>query len=204
MNTTCLGKNKKGEQCSRLPDRATGYCRMHTPKELTLEEKIAESVRIEKERRDEIADHIRSISDLESLKEAQKEVAIAIMDGVIDNKSAGAIVQLLRHQAELIKNTAPPPEVLTEAQGGTLLERSKNMTETECFELLQDWNTGLKKLIQAVQTVEKTPALLEAPAETVEAQQVTEVSDGFEQTANSDSEREGRIPEASEDSAEIF
>jgi hypothetical protein len=124
-------------------------------KEEEYDRLLAEQAAGEDQRLELIKASIQTIDDLESLRQAELLVINGLIDETICEKRASAIAQLLKHQAELISKRKEGGDVLDPTKRDALIKISVEMSGDDCWELLSDKTSALKRLMARAEALQQ-------------------------------------------------
>lgn len=169
MTTTyCIGTKTDGSFCEKRA-KANGYCLDHDPakkrdlekeqKQQQREEAARESARKAKydQRREifekDLNEMVLECNDLESLRRLELKIMKALIDGTIDDPRIGSpVVQLLKHQADLIEMVKPDDGLKNAGQREIAIMIAMKMPAEQQLQLLGDFAQGMKLIEKQAKT----------------------------------------------------
>lgn len=173
----CLGLNEFGKPCPGKGLR-NGFCRKCDPAEQTRQKhlkikeakKAAEAAakREQAEELDniELEDMVKQCQSVEDIRKLELKILGKIATGTIDPRAGSSIVQLLKHQVDLLDRKKLDDPTITEEEKDKIRSKARKMTAEEMLMLLGEFAQGYKNLVKAVR---------EEPAENLITIEVKEV-----------------------------
>lgn len=157
----CLGVKSTGAFCTKRPG-SNGFCKSCDPnasrdyereeQQLRREEAAAARAKVLKKEQSaeimaqEIKDKILEITDLEGLRRLELKVLemFVSVDCSIDARFGSAIVQLLKHQADMLQAVKPDEGLKGAGQREIAIQIALKMTPEQQLMLLGDFAQGMK------------------------------------------------------------
>ncbi len=168
MADICIGMLPDRTLCTKRANRS-GYCRSCDPE--TKKEQIkAAKKQAEKDAKDEQRNEIFQ-QDLKHMilecrtHEDLRKLELKIMEGLIDGSIAdprvgSPIVQILKHQEDLLDRAAPDKDDLKPHEREKAIKIAISMSEDQMLALIGDFAHGLKNLVrQAKEEAQAVPVI---------------------------------------------
>jgi hypothetical protein len=173
----CTNKANKSGYCKACESTVSGKSAL----ELQTLEEAKKTARAEALRRakveqrqeillEDISDSILEIRDIEGVRRLELKVMQGLVDGTIDSKAGSPIVQLLKHQCELLGITMEKEEKLDSSQREMALQIAIKMSPEQMLKLLGDFSHGMQNLVKEVKTQQRD--ILVVPKEVISGAEI--------------------------------
>ncbi|HIA51285.1 MAG TPA: hypothetical protein EYN91_04245 [Candidatus Melainabacteria bacterium] len=187
MSQKCKGLKTDGSPCIKWA-LESGYCNTHDPasvakaeiarlkqedlsylqlkdRQLKQRQNELDRLRLElecekSEQVTNIVASIKTIDDPESLRQAELEIIVGLVEEKIDPKAGGPIASLLKHQAELLGVTKRQTEGKKDPlKRKVMIAMSAELTNEEVFMLVGNVGEGIKRLEQKADAMDEDEIL---------------------------------------------
>lgn len=172
----CSGTNDDGSLCGNKA-RKSGFCAKCDPHAAEEEKRKQRSLEAEKKQKEDQAQEIFEQNTLNMIAECQtiedlRKLELKILEGVvinrIDSRAAGAIVNILKHQEDLIDRKHQGSDELKDNERERAVRKSKEMNTDQMLGLIGDLAHGMRKLIKEAKAEEAVTIDITAKGEYVQ------------------------------------
>ena len=156
MSSLCMGLTETGAYCGNRA-RKSGFCASCDPhanaEEKRKQAKLDAEKKIKKEQAAEIAEQqldqmIQECQSIEDLRMLELQILRQIVKAEIDPRAGSAIVNILKHQENLIDRKDEDQGDLKDNERARTIQKAKEMSVEQMLGLIGDFAHGMKKLIK--------------------------------------------------------